>query len=71
LNPPCFTPRDEFWVRPWLVPRQSSDEQLSRQASTAVEYIAANVPCIEVSFGIRNPVGELARVLEQATGGVR
>jgi predicted ATPase len=67
----CFTPRDEFWVRPWLIPRQSSDEQLSRQASTAVEYIAANVPCIEVSFGVRNPVAELARVLEQATGGVR
>ncbi|HEX5401757.1 MAG TPA: hypothetical protein VFX16_05590 [Pseudonocardiaceae bacterium] len=67
----CFTPRDEFWVRPWLVPRQSSDEQLSRQASAAVEYIAANVPCIEVSFGVRNPVGDLACVLEQVAGGVR
>jgi hypothetical protein len=67
----CFTPRDEFWVRPWLVPRQSTDEQLSRQASAAIEYIAASVPCIEVSFGVRNPVSDLARVLEQATGGVR
>jgi hypothetical protein len=67
----CFTPRDEFWVRPWLIPRQSSDEQLSRQASTAVEYIAASVPCMEMSFGVRNPVSDLARVLEQVTGGVR
>lgn len=67
----CFTPRDEFWARPWLVPRQSTDEQLSRQASAAIENIAASVPCIEVSFGVHNPIGDLARILEQATGGVR
>jgi hypothetical protein len=67
----CLTPRDEFWVRPWLVPRQSTDDQLSRQASAAIEHIAASVPCIEVSFGVRNPIGDLARVLEHATGGVR
>ncbi|MGH3626312.1 MAG: hypothetical protein ACRDRL_02535 [Sciscionella sp.] len=67
----CFTPRDEFWVRPWLVPRQSTDEQLCRQASAAIRHIATIVPCIEVSFGVRNPIGDLARILEEATGGVR
>lgn len=67
----CFTPRDEFWVRPWLVPRTSTDEQLSNQASAAIEYLATTVPCIEVSFGVRNPVSDLARTLEDVTGGVR
>jgi hypothetical protein len=26
----CFTPRDEFWVRPWLIPRQREDDLLQR-----------------------------------------
>lgn len=67
----CFTPRDEFWVRPWLVPRRRTDEQLDDQASAAIEYLAATVPCVEVSFGVRNRVSDLARALEDATGGVR
>lgn len=67
----CFTPRDEFWVRPWLVPRRRTDEQLDDQASAAIEYLAATVPCIEVSFGVRNPVSDLARTLENLMGGVR
>lgn len=67
----CFTPRDEFWVRPWLVPRHSTDDQLRRQAGTAVEHIVSAVPCIEVRFGVHNPIGDLARILEDATGGAR
>lgn len=67
----CFTPRDEFWVRPWLVPRQRTDKQLGRQASAAIEHLAATVPCIEVSFGVRNPISHLSRILEKATGGVQ
>ena len=67
----CFTPRDEFWIRPWLVPRRRTEEQLGNQASAAVEYLAESVPCIEVNFGVRNPVSALARTLEGATGGVR
>jgi hypothetical protein len=67
----CFTPRDEFWVRPWLVPRRRTEEQLGNQASAAVEHLAASVPCIEVSFGVRNPVSPLARTLEDVTGGLR
>jgi predicted ATPase len=29
----CFTPRDEFWVRPWVVPHRRTDEQLGNRAS--------------------------------------
>ncbi|MGH3864857.1 MAG: hypothetical protein ACRDQ4_01745 [Pseudonocardiaceae bacterium] len=67
----CFTPRDEFWVRPWLVPRRRPDEQLGRQANAAIRYIAATVPCVEVSFGVHNPVNDLARILDEAMGGIR
>jgi hypothetical protein len=61
----CFTPRDEFWVRPWLIPRQKADELLRRQARAAVQRITATVPCIEVSFGMRNPITDLARTLDE------
>lgn len=67
----CFTPHDEFWIHPWLVARQRTDEQLSRQAGAAIEHIVAAVPCIEVGFGVRNPVSDLLRVVAEATGGVR
>jgi hypothetical protein len=67
----CFTPRDEFWVRPWVVPRQSTDEQLDHQANAAIERIAATVPCIEVRFGVRNPISHLARTLDKVMGGLR
>lgn len=67
----CFTPRDEFWVRPWLIPRRRTDKQLDNQASAAVEDLATTVPCVEVSFGVRNPVNNLARTLDELTGAVR
>jgi hypothetical protein len=67
----CFTPRDEFWIRPWLIPRQQPDDLLRRQANAAVGYITATVPCVEVSFGVRSPVAGLVRVLERVIGGVR
>ncbi|MGH3550522.1 MAG: hypothetical protein ACRDQU_20860 [Pseudonocardiaceae bacterium] len=67
----CFTPRDEFWIRPWLIPRQRPDEQLGRQADAAIQYIAATVPCIEVTFGVRNPIADLAHILDDATGDIR
>ncbi|HEX7658872.1 MAG TPA: hypothetical protein VF444_05275 [Pseudonocardiaceae bacterium] len=67
----CFTPRDEFWVQPWLVPRRSTDDQLRHQANTAIEHITASVPCVEVSFGVRNPISDLITVLQHTMGGVR
>jgi hypothetical protein len=70
LGANCFTPRDEFWVRPWLVLRQRPDGQLRRQARAATQHIASSLPWIEVSFGVRNPISDLAHTLEEATGGV-
>ena len=67
----CFTPRDEFWVRPWLIPRQQADELLRRQANAAIQHVAATVPCIELSFGVRNPITDLARVLDKTVRGIR
>jgi hypothetical protein len=67
----CFTPRDGFWVRPWLIPRQTSDELLRDQAQTAIEHITATVPCVEVSFGVRNPITDLMSILDTTMGGIR
>jgi hypothetical protein len=67
----CFTPRDEFWIRPWLIPRQAGDELLRGQADEAIGHITATVPCIEVSFGVINPVTDLVRALERALGSIR
>jgi hypothetical protein len=67
----CFTPRDEFWVRPWLVPRQRDDDVLRRQANTTIERVTAAVPCVEVSFGVRNPIAEFVHILGKVIGGMR
>jgi hypothetical protein len=67
----CFTPRDEFWVRPWLVPRHTDDDVLQRHAAAAVGRIAAAVPCVGIGFGVRNPISSLVRALELAAEGVR
>lgn len=67
----CFTPHDEFWVRPWLVPRQRSDASLAQAAEAAVEHIAATVPCVEVRCGVRNPISHLSDALAEVVGGIR
>ncbi|MGH3872274.1 MAG: hypothetical protein ACRDSR_12310 [Pseudonocardiaceae bacterium] len=64
----CFTPRDEFWVRPWLVPRQKADDLLRHQAKTAIGHITTAVPCVEVSFGVRNPLTDLVHTLDKIVG---
>jgi hypothetical protein len=67
----CFTPRDEFWARPWLVPRLRDDHELRHQADAAVAGIAAGIPCVEVSFGVRSPVADLARAADGLAAGLR
>jgi hypothetical protein len=66
-----FTPRDEFWVRPWLIPRQRDDDLLHRQANAAIQHVTAAVPCVEVSFGVRNPITDLVHTLNKVIGGIR
>lgn len=67
----CFTPRDEFWVRPWLTPRQTADDLLRDQARTAIDHITATVPCVKVSFGVRNPITDLVSTLTTIVGETR
>lgn len=67
----CFTPHDEFWIRPWIVPRERADDLLHNQAAAAVGHIAATVPSVEVTFGVHNSTTELVRSLDKAIGGIR
>lgn len=67
----CFTPQDEFWIQPWLVPRQKPDELLQDQANAAVGHIAATTTCVEVGFGVRAPVSGLVRTLQSLIEGIR
>lgn len=59
----CFTPHDEFWQQPWLVPRATPDAALQNRAELLVRDVAETIPCVEIRFGIRNPLGELEQVL--------
>ncbi len=71
ISESCFTPRDEFWVRPWLIPRPKSNDLLRDLAKAAIGHITAAVPCIEVSFGVRNPSTDLVHALDTIVGDIR
>lgn len=61
----CFTPHDEFWIRPWLVVRTDSDAALAQRARHLVDALAQSVPCVVVHCGVRNPTSALqAAVLD-------
>ncbi|MGH3717438.1 MAG: hypothetical protein ACRDRI_01085 [Pseudonocardiaceae bacterium] len=64
----CFTPRDEFWIKPWLVARTESDAALAVRARELVDDLAESVPCVVVHCGVRNPTGVLqSAVLDALT----
>ncbi|WP_039739276.1 phosphoenolpyruvate carboxykinase (ATP) [Saccharomonospora halophila] len=63
LSASCFTPRDEFWRQPWLVPRATPDAALRHHAEPLVRNVADTVPCVEIRFGIRNPLSQLEQLL--------
>jgi hypothetical protein len=66
----CFTPADEFW-RPWLVARARPDADLAAHAAWRCRQLAASVPCVTVSSGIRGPLGGFAEALAAVTGAAR
>lgn len=66
LETNCFTPHDEFWQQPWLVPRTTTDAALRHRAAQLTRQVAGQIPCIEVSFGVRNPLDELDKAVLQA-----
>lgn len=67
----CFTPRDEFWTLPWLVPRESTDSTLRAHAASVIERLARSVPFVEIGFGVHNPISLFERALDGILEGVR
>lgn len=67
----CFTPHDEFWTTPWLVPRERTDSELSAHAQEICDQVAAAFPVVEITHGVRQPAGAdmLARVLTDVLRG--
>lgn len=63
LKASSFTPHDEFWQHPWLIPRTLPDADLQNRSSQLIRNIADRIPCLEVRFGIRNSTDELDRAL--------
>lgn len=63
LRANCFTPHDEFWQRPWLVPRTTPDAELQSRSLQLIRGLANRVTCVEIRFGIRNSPEELTQVL--------
>ncbi|MCI2422141.1 hypothetical protein MOQ72_32395 [Saccharopolyspora sp. K220] len=63
LRASCFTPHDEFWQQPWLVPRGRPEPELHRRAHQLTHHLAAHIPCFEIRFGIRNPLDELDKTV--------
>ncbi|MPZ00449.1 MAG: hypothetical protein GEU97_21195 [Actinophytocola sp.] len=58
----CFTPHDEFWLQPWLVPRTRSDDELARHAQQRIPGIAPRLTGYEVRHGVRRGFDELSDV---------
>jgi hypothetical protein len=71
LRANCFTPHDEFWQQPWLVPRITPEPELHRRAQELTCHLAAHVPCFEIRFGVRNPMHELDNALLNLEGQLR
>lgn len=68
LSRSCFTPHDEFWIRPWLVARTDSDAALTERARDLVDALAESMPCVAVHCGVRNPTGVLQAAVLDSMG---
>jgi hypothetical protein len=55
LDASCFTPFDEFWLVPWLIPHRAVVDELVERSRRHVATVAATTPAVEVRFGVRNP----------------
>ncbi|GGJ05676.1 hypothetical protein GCM10011581_48450 [Saccharopolyspora subtropica] len=64
----CFTPHDEFWLRPWLVPRRTPVHTLHQHAREVARQVAATVPCHQIEFGVRRSLAELDTALLDVLG---
>lgn len=62
----CFTPYDEFWIRPWLVARTDPDAVLTVRGRQLIDALIASVPCVAVRCGVRHPTGVLQEAVLDA-----
>lgn len=53
LEASCFTPEDETWLSPWLLPRRASRALLAETARATCEALAASVPAYRVGLGVQ------------------
>ncbi len=61
----CFTPRDEFWLTPWVVPRTTPDDQLAARASTVIAKLAPRLRAFEVRWGVHGDFDDLTRAITE------
>jgi len=62
LEASCFTPEDETWLSPWLLPR-ASRALLAEAARATCEALAASVPAYRVGLGVQaRAAGRLRRL---------
>lgn len=64
----CFTPHDEFWLVPWLMPHRDSTDTLIARSSRHLDAVAAGTPAVEIRFGVRNPFTDLIAGLRRTLG---
>jgi hypothetical protein len=51
----CFTPFDEFWLVPWLIPHRAGTVELARRSNRHLTALSTSVSAVEIRFGVRNP----------------
>lgn len=64
----CFTPHDEFWLVPWLIPHRDSTDALATRSSRHLDAVATATPAVEIHFGVRNPFADLVAGLRRTLG---
>jgi hypothetical protein len=51
LQQEIYTPLDERWRRPWILPRLQTEEILRRQAKELMNHLVQVLPLLRVRFG--------------------
>ncbi|GAA2843854.1 hypothetical protein [Crossiella cryophila] len=47
----CFTPDEEKWITPWLLPRSRDADRMRRDAAAALRRVASDLPCYRLRYG--------------------
>ncbi len=57
LQQEAYTPTDEQWRRPWILPRDQTEEMLARQGKALINHLVQIRPLLQVRFGPTIPQG--------------